>query len=256
MKKELKVPKQARDLRRFPRVNHAKLVDLRKKALQNIQLLATLLKSRTANQIATKRVSNYFQGISRYDEGIADNNVTYIKDKLDNFTKRADELSQDLGAQIKSILTEAITGLTLDEIGDIVIAINPPKLFEGPGGSYESAVKMAKKAQKAVKGGMALARLADVISDTGRLATDFQENRKQMSSMEDISRNIQGSDKAGITQFAAKFIENFSNYDPKVTRSRLAKNDVLWATFKELACDLLLSGVKNLGKVVALCAKN
>lgn len=258
LKKMKKAPhslEQARDLRMFHRINHAKLVELRKKALTEIEVLAMLLKTRSNAQLAASRVSNYFQAISKYDERIAQNDVDYIKAKLDEFTTKSETLSQELEENIKSLLETAITGLLVDQMVNIAEAVNPLGLLtEGPGKNYKSAVKIMKKAQQIAKGGIALTCLADVISDTAKIGADFQGNVEQIPSMTDILVKIQADDAAGINQLASAFIEAYGGYDPSVTRSRLAKNDALWGSFKEAACDLL-EGI-DAGKLVTLSHKN
>lgn len=251
MTKETQSPEQARDLRLFHRVNHAKLVDIRKKVLKEIETLAMLLKARTKTGIFARKVSIYFQGLSRYDEKIAEQDVGYIKGKLDDFKERVDQVSQELEGNIKSVLETAIEGLALEEIINIAEAVNPLKLFEGPGSNYEAAVKIATKAQLVAKGTMALVKLSDVIHDTARLGTDFQENRKQIPSMEGIMTEIQEGNGADIAELAKDFITAYGNYDPKVTRSRLAQNDAMWDAFKDLACDLL-SEVGNGAQLVTV----
>ena len=240
---------KVRDLRLFRHVNHAKLVELRKKTLKEIEALAILLKAQSVNRIANKRISNYFQGVSRYDERIAEQDFGYVKGKLDDFKTKANTLSQELWTTIKEILEKAITGLILDDLAIIAQAVNPLNLFE-PMKGYDAAVKIAKKTQQIAKGGFALNALADVVSDSEKLAADFQRNRKQIPSMTNILDKIQQNDKDGVSALADEFIEAYGSYDPKVNRGRLDENDALWGSFKGLACELLFGKVEHAGRLV------
>lgn len=245
MTKETQNPEQVRDLRRFQRVNHAKLVAIRKKALKEIETLAKILRTGTRTRNFVEKVSVYFKGLSRYDEKIAEQDVGYIKGKLDDFKTRVDQVSQELGDNIKSVLQTAIAGLSLDTFINIVKAVNPFDLFEGPGSNYEAAGKIAKKAMQIVKGSLALNKLSDVIHDTARLGTDFLENRKQIPSMGDIMKKIQEGDETDMAELSKQFITAYGSYDPKVDRYRLAQNDAMWGAFKDSACELLFEGVED-----------
>lgn len=242
---------KTRDLRLFPRVNHAKLVELRKKTLKEIEALAVLLKAKSESRTANTLISEYFKGVSRYDERISDQDFGYVKAKLTEFKVRADKLTTELDSQIKEVLVTANSALVLDELVNIADAFNPLNLFDTDK-HYGIAVNIMTKAAQIAKGSMALFALADVASDTEKLARDFQCNTDQMRSMKDIMDKIKANDKEGVNELADAFIEAYGNYNPQVSQSRLAKNDELWGTFKELACELLFEKVGAGGKALVI----
>lgn len=251
MKKQTHGPKQVRDLRRFPRINHAKLIDLRKNVLKEIDNLAMLLNARMRTESFSQGVSEYFRGLSRFDEKIAEQDIAYIKVKLEDFHRNAGKCSSELEENINSLFNTALYGFTLDGMFNIAEAVNPLGLFKNPGSKYEIAVKMAKTAHGIAKGNLAMYKLSEVIRDTAKLSSDFYNNQAQIPSMEDIVNKIQANNVAGVSELAQDFIKAYGNYNPKVNRNRLAHNDAMWGAFKDSACDLL-SQVDVAGKSLTI----
>ena len=244
-------PPPTRNLRLYSRIDHAKMLEIQSDALTNINLLGNIRKLDENLQAAVKGISNYFTGLAEYDQAIAQADVTFLKDKLTEFDKQAKTLSEKVEKDIKDAMTallatqvaqvieeSTILGLKIAEHANIIKVI-----FGGleAGDIYEQTAEVARAAQELARGSALMANLKNVYEDLSGLAKDFKDNADQISNLDKMVEAIKNNKIEDIGFDADKFIKGYGDYTPKVSKSRLAKNDALWAAFKGSTCDLLFN---------------
>ena len=242
-------PTGTRNLRLYSKTNQAKMIELKSNALNHIELLGHIRKLDENLRAAVTGISKYFYGLAKYDQGIADADVTFLSDKLTKFDTDASTLSEKVEKDIKAAMTALLVTQAAQVIEESAILklkiaqqMNPAKvIFSGveAGEAYEQTAEVARAIQELARGSALMANLHKVYADTSSLAKDFMDNANQIKKLDKMVEAIKKNevDKIGID--ADKFIKAYGDYTPKVQRSRLAKNDALWAAFKESTCDLL-----------------
>ena len=252
LKKDSLSPGLTKNLRLFAKVDHNKMLMLKKNALKHLELLGNIRSVDENLRTSVKGISNYFHGLARFDEGIANADVTFISDKLQEFKKQSDEMSKKVQKDMKNAMA-AMTSIQMAQLIEEALILklkiaehtNPLKVIFGgveAGDIYEQIAEVARATQEITHGLALRTSLIDVVRDSADLARDFQDNAYQISSMHAIVKAIEANKVEEIGYDADKFIKAYSDYTPKVDQARLAKNDALWAAFKGSACDLLTSG--------------
>lgn len=59
-----------------------------------------------------RTISKYFSGLAKYDEGIAKADVTFISDKLTEFSQESDDISKKLETDVENAMTAMISILS------------------------------------------------------------------------------------------------------------------------------------------------
>ncbi|XP_078374111.1 uncharacterized protein LOC144657630 [Oculina patagonica] len=244
-------PPQTRNLRLYSRIDHQKMLDIQTKALTNINLLAKMDKLDKNLKASVKGISNYFDGLARYDQHIADADVTFLADKLKEFDGKAATLCKKVEKDIKDAMTALLVTQAAQVIEESTILglkiaehTNPLKVIFGgveAGDIYEQTAEVARSVQELARGSALVANLKSVYEDMSGLAKDFKNNAAQISNLHKMVEAIKKNKIEDIGFDADKFIKGYGDYTPKVSKSRLAKNDALWAAFKGSTCDLLFS---------------
>lgn len=249
--RELKNPGQTRNMRENPWVNHAKLLDLRTKALNKIDILATLIRTKTVVEKDAQIVSDYFTQLSKFDENIARKDVLYLQDKLEEFQRKATPLVTEINGEIKKILTKAIAGSGVAAFINglsLIEALNPLNLLDAFDTTYDAVKAIFQNIKGISKGAQLIISLQTVFTDTLTLEKDFKENNKNFSDMTNVLNILKSPGNLTLEQFKPfcnDFLKYYGAYTPQVDRSRLAKNDALWAKFKDEACELLGVGTSS-----------
>lgn len=249
IKHDRRNPAGTRNLRLHSKVNHAKMIELKKNALKHIELLGNIRKLDENLRTAVKGISKYFHGLAKYDQGIAQADVTFLSDKLKKFDEDATTLSEKLEKDIKAAMTALLATQVAQVIEESTILglkiaqqMNPLKvIFSGveAGEVYEQTAEVARAVQELARGSALMDNLYKVYDDTKCLAKDFRDNANQISKLDVMVEAIKNNTIGEIGFDADQFIEAYGNYTPKVSRARLAKNDALWAAFKGSTCELL-----------------
>ena len=226
-------------------------IDAQTQTLQHIELLGNIRNLDENLQIAVKGISGYFKGLAEYDQGIAQADVTFLKDKLKEFDNRAGTLSRKLEKDVQGAMKALITAQALQVAEESLILglkiaenSNPLKVIFGgveAGDICEQTVGVARAIAEAGKGVALMVNLASVYEDLSALARDFKDNAAQISNLYEMVEAIKKNKIEEIGYGAAKFIKGYGDYTPKVSKARLAQNDALWAAFKDSTCDLLFS---------------
>ena len=68
-----------------------------------------------------KGISGYFKGLAEYDQGIAQADVTFLKDKLKEFDNRAGTLSRKLEKDVQGAVKVLITAQALQAAEESLI---------------------------------------------------------------------------------------------------------------------------------------
>lgn len=242
-------PGETRNLRPFERVNHAKMVELKRRALDHIDVLGNIKSVDENLGEATAGIKSYLRGLAEYDQGIADQDVAFLSGKLTDFESRADDLSEKLEQNVRNTLIAANTILALqltDEIDTLANQIaehmNPLKCVFGGvdvGDMLEQAGKIAKAVAEVAQGARLLDRLDELYCKSYDLTKKFKDNADQISNLQIVINTIKANSVDQIGYDADKFVEDYGSYTPKVNRSDLERNDALWGAYKESACNLL-----------------
>ena len=259
IKRDRKNRPPTRNLRLYSRIDHGKMLELQTDALKHIDLLGNIRKLDENLQTAVTGISNYFDGLAKYDQGIAQADVTFLRDKLKEFDGKAKTLSENVEKDIK----DAMTALLVTQVAQVIeestilglkIAehLNPLKVIFGgveAGDIYEQTAEVARSVQELARGSALMDNLKSVYEDMSALAKDFKDNADQISNLNDMVEAIKTNKIEEIGFDADTFIKGYGDYTPKVSKSRLAKNDALWAAFKGSTCDLLF-GAQGVGAAV------
>ena len=253
-------PPPTRNLRLYSKIDHAKMLELKADALKHIELLGTIRKLDNNLQTAVKGISKYFYGLAKYDEAIAQADVTFLRDKLKEFDDKAETLSAKMESDIKDAMTALLVTQAAQVIEESTILglkiaehTNPLKVFFGgieAGDIYEQTAEVARSVQELARGSALMANLKGVYEDLSNLAKDFKDNADQISNLNDMVEAIKKNKIEEVGFDADKFIKGYGDYTPKVSKARLAQNDALWAAFKGSTCDLLF-GAQGVGASVS-----
>lgn len=253
-------PPPTRNLRLYSRIDHNKMIEIQKKALERIELLGTIRKLDENLQAAVKGISKYFYGLAKYDEAIAQADVTFLNDKLKEFDGKAETMSAKVEKDIKDAMTALLVTQAAQVIEESTILglkikehLNPLKVIFGgveAGDIYEQTAEVARSVQELARGSALMANLKSVYEDLSGLAKDFKDNADQISNLNDMVEAIRKNKIEEIGFDADKFIKGYGDYTPKVDKARLAQNDALWAAFKGSTCDLLF-GAQGVGASVS-----
>ena len=242
-------PGQTRNLRLFRRVNHAKMVELKRSALDHIDVLGNIRSVDENLGEATNGIKNYLLKLAEYDQGIADQDVLFLSGKLNDFESNATSVSEKLEQDVRNVLIAANSILALQLVDEIDILanqiaehLNPLKCVFGGvdvGDMLVQAGEIAKAVAQIAKGGRLLDTLSDVYNKTYDLSVKFKDNTDQIDNLQTVINAIKTNTVDQIGYDADRFVEAYGNYTPKVDRSDLEKNDAIWGAYKEAACDLL-----------------
>ena len=261
-----------RDLTLHENVDHAKIIQLKHEAIKHTQVLSAIDQLNKNMEAHVKGISSYFQGIAKFDQGIANADVAFIGGKLDEFNNRYTALQNKVKDDVKAAMIAMTSLLSIQLVEETVALVtkileesNPISvIFTGVDtkGIRDQAKVVADTAAKLAHGITLVVKLGELATDTEKIGTDLQDNRKQLASLKTMVNKIKSNSADTIGDDAEEFIENYSNYQPKVDRQRMRGNIALWGAFKDSTCDLL-QGVQGIagstGKAVAngflLCEK-
>ena len=240
---------QVRNLRLFRRVNHAKMVELKRRALDHIDILGNIRSVDENLGEATQGIKNYFRRLAEYDQGIAGQDVAFLAGKLKDFESNSTAISEKLGQDVKNVLiaANAILGIQLfDEIETLAYQIaehfNLIKCVFGGvdvGDMLVQAGEIASATAQVAQGARLQDTLSEVWNNSYELSVKFKDNADQISNLQTVIDAIKENTVDQIGYDADKFVEAYGSYTPKVDRSDLEKNDALWGAYKDSACDLL-----------------
>lgn len=261
-----------RDLRPYENIDNTKIIELKKNAIKHFELLSAIDQLDENLRAEVKGISNYFNGIATFDQGIADADVAFINGKLEEFNTSFARLSDKLKSDMTEIVAATVTILgvevaemTVKLVAKIASESNPIKaIFAGvdPEGLLEAIADLAKAAANLARGISLAAHLGGLGNDTTSIARDLQDNQNQIGSRIELVNKIKNNNTDTIGDDAYTFVQEYNSYTPKVDRSRLAENIAMWGAFQDSTCDLL-NGVEgtaaSIGKGVAggflLCEK-
>lgn len=265
-------PPKTRNLRLHSTVDHAKMVELKKEALQHIELLGNIESLDHNLEAVVTGISGYFLGLAKYDQGIAEQDVAFIKGKLDEFEEKASSLSTKVQEDVRAVMIAANTALAAQLAEEIIILTakivehaNPLKVIFGGvelDDIYEQAAEVARATNELAHGIALFASFKNVYDDMATLSARLKENADQIANLQTMVHAIKENDVDNLGFDSTRFIDTYGSYTPKVDKSDLARNDALWAAYKDSTCDLLF-GAEGIGAEItqgvvggmALCEK-
>ncbi|KAK3739425.1 hypothetical protein QZH41_004657 [Actinostola sp. cb2023] len=250
---------KVKDLRESSQINYEQLVTLQKQNLQHFELLGRMNKLDDNMQASVSGISTFFEGLAKYDEGIASADAAFLKDSLDKYTTTLATVETKLTKDIKEAMTlmEVILAANLAEETAKLAALiltnsNPLKLFfAGPDimDVLDQTGKVANAAAELAHGIALFVALDDLTKDSLQLTRAFGSNAQQISTLQSVVDKIRNGQENDIGKDSDKFIEEYGAYTPQIDRSILAKNDALWSAFKDATCDVLNGEVGIAGSV-------
>lgn len=240
---------KTRNLRLHSRVDHAKMIELKKEALQHITLLGNMEKLDSNLEALVTGISGYFLGVAKYDQGIAEQDVIFLQGKLGDYEQKSETVSEKVQDDTQAVMIAANVALVAQLAEEIAILaakianhLNPFKtIFTGVevADIYDQAGEVARASQELTHGIALFATFKDVYNDMATLAEGLADNAKQISGLDTMVNAIKENGLEDVGFDSQKFIEAYGGYTPKVDRSALARNDARWAAYKDSTCKLL-----------------
>jgi len=203
------------------------------------------------------RNKKYFQGVAKFDEGIAQNDAIFIKTQLEKYEKNMTtvqtELMDDFNTGLKHM--KIILGLKLyEKIGKLlaVLAVNtnPLKLITSGPDLAEAADRtgdVASTASQLDKSIRLINEVQELSVNSKKLVSEFVSNAEQIKNISSLVDKIKNGTMDDIDKDADLFLQQYGNYTPIVDRATLTANHALWSAFKEAMCNILTedaSGVR------------
>ena len=248
-----------RDLTLYENIDHAKIIELKKKVIKHNQLLSAINQLNENLETEVRGIASYFKGIASFDQGIANADVLFIKDKLAFYNAEYTRLEAKVNNDVRdamiamtTLLTAQLVEETIALVAKIMEEANPIKaIFTGVDteGVREQAVAVADAAAQLAHGISLFAHLGGLATDTSAIGTDLHNNQEQIKSMTSLVEKIKNNQVDEIGDDAETFIAEYSGYTPQVDKHRMAQNIAKWGAFKESTCNLL-NGVEGIGASV------
>lgn len=256
IKKDRKTPPQTRNLRYHSRVDHAKMLELKRNALQHINLLGNIQQLDHNVGTLAEGMSGYMFGLAKYDEGIANQDEAFLSGKLKEFETKSSRLSKKVQQDTKDIMIAANVALSAQLVEEIAILaakianhVNPLKvIFTGVelADIYEQTGEVARAVQELAHGVALFATFHKVYEDMYKLADSFKNNTEQIAGLQKLIESIKKKGEEDVDYDSQRFIEAYGSYTPRVGKKDLARNDALWSAYKDSTCDLLF-GAQGIG---------
>ena len=251
-------PGLVKDLRLQSNIDHAKMVELQRDAVQHIELLGSI----TSLDQSIKGISSYFRGLARYDEGIANADVAFLQAELDKYETNIADIEKRLKNDFITAIALMVETASLNLAEDITLLIvtiaensNPLGLIFGgtkPADIMLQSAKLANTATDVVKGTALLISLDNLASDSSEIGKAFNgenSNENQITCLKALVDKIRQNEADDIGADADKFVQEYSDYTPQTDRSRLARNNALWNAYKEATCAILEGEVGIAGSI-------
>lgn len=238
-----------RDLTLYQNVDHAKIIELKKETIKHNELLSAVNQLDKNLETQVRGIASYFKGVASFDQDIADADVIFIKDKLEEFDGEYKRLKTKVNSDMRDIKNLTL-GLVITELVENTVALvakmaeesNPiAAIFTGVDSKgIRDAAKDVAKAAANVRTAEALASAMEgLANDTEEIGTCLHNNQNQIKSMKSLVDKIKRNEADDIGDDAETFITEYSNYTPKVAGHRMAQNIAKWGAFKGSFCDLI-----------------
>lgn len=242
-------PARTRDLRLHANIDKAKMIELQRDTLEQIELLGTITQLDKNLRVSVDGISTYFQGLAEFEEAIAAADVAFIREKLAEFERKDATLLPKLEYDVREVMDSMLVILTSQFIEQTAILVakiaenvHPLKvIFEGVdvASVLEQTAEVARAAEELVHGKAVADAAISLSTDSQALARAFIENAEQISHLSKVVSAITSNQAEFVGSDADSFIKEYGAYTPHVSKQQLAKNDALWAALKNAACDLL-----------------
>lgn len=227
MKRNRQQPSQTYNLKKQARVNHVQMLDLIRRALRQFRISASIedLNKKIAQN--SGEMSKYLHTLATYDQDIADQDVIFIKTKLEEFEKRSEEVKEKVRKDFNLVKGVAIATKVLEQAENFIVnGLDALKGIPDVAVTTASIAGLETDSRK-------------LVEDTKELAEAFKKNANQIADMQVIVDDIKKGQIGGIGSEGADFIKAYGDYTPAVDEDLLARNDALWSAYKDKACDLL-----------------
>ena len=238
-----------RDLTLYQNVDHAKIIELKKETIKHNELLSAVNQLNKNLETQVRGIASYFKGVASFDQDIADADVIFIRDKLEDFDGEYKRLKRKVNSDMRDIKNLTLV-LAIAELVENTVALvakmaeesNPiAAIFTGVDSKgIRDAAKDVANAAANVRTAEALASAMEgLANDTEEIGTCLHNNQNQIKSMKSLVDKIKKSEADDIGEDAETFITEYSNYTPKVAGHRMAQNIAKWGAFKGSFCDLI-----------------
>lgn len=227
LKQVRQFPLKTRNLRQQGRVHHGHLMELKKDALHQIKLLASIENMEHEIETHSSEFSKYFHTLQKYDEGIADQDIAFIKTKLTEFDGKYEELRKKFKDDfdlVKHVSTAANIAGQMENF-----FVNGFEALKGIGNAIITANEIRGLYKEA----------RELNQDTTSLKQSFKRNADQISDMVTVVNDIRTGNIGGAGLEGLEFVDAYGKYTPQVDEDDLARNNELWSAYKDKACELL-----------------
>ncbi|KAK3739894.1 hypothetical protein QZH41_020376 [Actinostola sp. cb2023] len=96
---------KVKDLREHSHIDYEKMVTLQKENLQHFELLGRINQLDDNMQASVSGISTFFEGLAKFDQGIASADAAFLKDSLDKYTTTLATVETKLTKDIKEAMT-------------------------------------------------------------------------------------------------------------------------------------------------------
>lgn len=250
-------PSPVKDLRLYSDLDHSKMLQLQRDTSNHIELLGQIRNLDDNLKASVSGISSYFQGVARFDEGIADKDVLFIQGEIEKFNTSIIAVVNEVKENIREVmgLVQAQMDLTLaTELIDLALVVaencNPMKLlFSGPDlDEIAEATNAVAEASVDSQHIFALKVAAEELGNSAKEITlALYNNQDQITGLQTLVNDIRKNNMVSVRENADRFIEEYGAYTPQTNRSALEKSNALWSAFKEAACALAEGDVGALG---------
>ena len=206
--------------------------------------IANELKQEMANGF--QGIKDYFSVVESYNSAIALADIGYINGRLDTFRDRINEISPELG-DVGEVIKSAFIVAGADVAQGVVETIlsmfsifNPKKSILG-GGSAGDVVNAMTDLELAisrvVKMDYVNKAFSDLKDETLTLKGKFELNDAFLINMKKLIDQNYTDDEFDLVKDI--FLQQYSDYDPQVSREDLVGTQALWNALIEAACGVI-----------------
>ncbi|KXJ27814.1 hypothetical protein AC249_AIPGENE9004 [Exaiptasia diaphana] len=218
-------------------------------------------------------LKTYFQKMSSFNKQKASADISFIKGRLDKYKTKTTSLSNELSDKLGKIISYAFTAVAVEIAEDIIqvglsgaVLMNPlEKLFGGNSLNdfMDRSAKLANSLTNLPQLVSASRSFKVIRTRTSDIATKFGKNGVFLDNLNKLIN--EAGDEGASSQFDTKkdkFLEDYKNYDPLVTRPELVEMTTVYGNLVDSCCDVILNTettaaavVKGTVKSEGLCSK-
>lgn len=111
-----------RDLTLYQNVDHAKIIELKKETIKHNEVLSAVNQLNKNLETQVRGIASYFKGVASFDQDIADADVIFIRDKLEDFDGEYKRLKRKVNSDMRDIKNLTLA-LAIAELVENTVAL-------------------------------------------------------------------------------------------------------------------------------------